>query len=236
MKRHSGFLVCLIALTSVLILTGTTWAQGIKVLNSKYKASVLVKGSPLPGCNGAIIGQDGALYVVHTATGTTSRIDLKTKKIKTFVSPYSGVFISDDITADDKGNFYITGTTSLVGEVYRVDKNGMKTVIASGFKAPNGIQYNHKTGRLFMTECFWGNRVFELDPTGAKEPRLLIPENTIPIPEGFGFDAETNDLIIPDMGTGKILRVHPDSGQISTIAEGFRSPVALKVGPDNMIS
>jgi len=62
----------------------------------------------------------------------------------------------------------------------------------------------------------------------------MIKEDVIPIPEGFGFDMKTNDLIIPDMGTGKILRVHPDSAEITTIAEEFITPVALKVGPDNM--
>ena len=111
-------------------------------------------------------------------------------------SVYAGTFISDDITADNKGNLYITGMTPISGEVYRVDQSGMKTVIASGFKAPNGIQYNFKTGRLFMTECFQGNRVFELDPAGIKPPRLMIKENVIPIPEGFGFDQDGRILAV----------------------------------------
>lgn len=172
--------------------------------------------------------------MVHTGNGTVTRIDLKTMKASTFVPPFAGVSICDDITADDKGNLFVTGTTPLVGEVYRIDKNGMKTIIASGLKAPNGIQYNHHTGRLFMSECFQGNRVFELDPTGVKEPRLLIDENVIPVPEGFGFDPATDDLIIPDLASGKILRVHPDTGEFTTIAEKFVTPVALKVGPDKM--
>jgi sugar lactone lactonase YvrE len=153
-------------------------------------------------------------------------------KAKTFVQPYAGIFITDDLTADDKGNLYVTGTTPIVGEVYRIDKKGVKTVIASGLLAPNGIQYNFRTGRLFSTECFQGNRVFELDPTGVKPPRLLIKENTIPVPEGFDYDPDTNDLIIPDMATGRILRVHPDTGAITVIAANFITPIALKVGPD----
>jgi sugar lactone lactonase YvrE len=144
------------------------------------------------------------------------------------------VSFPDDITVDERGNFYIASCTA-PGEVYRVDPNGMKKVIAAGLKGPNGIHYNLRTGRLFMSECFFGNRVFELDPTGVEEPRLVVSENVIPIPEGFGFDPDTNDLIIPDLATGKILRVDPDSGQITTIAEGFITPVALEVGPDKMV-
>ncbi len=205
---------------------------GPKAVDPSYKIVRLAKDTLFPGCNGATIGVDGALYIVHTGDGSTTRIDLKTMKASPFVPPYAGTFITDDITSDDKGNFYSTGTTPLVGEVYRLDKNGMKTVIARGLTAPNGIQYNKRTGRLFTSECFQANRVFELDPTGAKEPKLLVKENVIGVPEGFGFDPDTNDLIIPDMGTGKILRVNPDTGDIATIAEKFAAPIALKVGAD----
>jgi sugar lactone lactonase YvrE len=234
MKRFFPWFVFSLIIFCALIFSQPVLAAGPKVLDPNYKVIRLVKDTLFPGCNGATIGMDGALYVVHTGDGTTTRIDLKTMKATRFVPPYAGTFITDDITSDDKGNFYSTGTTPLGGEVYRLDKNGMKTVIAKGLIAPNGIQYNKSTGRLFTSECFQANRVFELDPTGVKEPKLLVKENVIAVPEGFGFDPDTNDLIIPDMGTGKILRVHPDTGEITTIAEKFAAPIALKVGPDKM--
>ena len=233
-KKFLPWMVFSLVISCVFMFSQSVLAAGPKVLDPSYQVVRLVKDTLFPGCNGATIGLDGALYVVHTAIGTTTRIDLKTMKATNFVPPYAGTFITDDITSDDKGNFYSTGTTPIVGEVYRLDKNGVKTVIAKGLIAPNGIQYNKRTGRLFTSECFQANRVFELDPTGAKEPRLLVKENVIPVPEGFGFDPDTNDLIIPDMGTGKILRVHPDTGEITTIAEKFAAPIALKVGPDKM--
>lgn len=225
--------VLYLALCVVLVSSTVQAAQDIEVVDPGYSAVVLAEDTPLAGCNGAIVGQDGALYVVHTGNNSTTRIDLKTGKASTFVPPSTGTYITDDITADDKGNLYMTGTTPIVGEVYKVDKNGVKTVIASGLLAPNGIQYNVKNGRLFITECFQGNRMFELDPTGVKEPRLMIKENVIAVPEGFGFDQKTNDLIVPDLKSGKILRIHPDTAEIKTVAEGFVTPVALKVGPDN---
>ncbi len=205
---------------------------GVHVADGHYKMTTLVKDSTFAGVNGAVIGVDGALYVVHTGDGTTTRIDLKTMAAAELVHPYTGTFITDDITADDKGNLYSTGTTPLVGEVYRIDATGMKTVIARGLTAPNGIQFNKRTGRLFVSECFQANRVFEVDPAGVKEPRLVVKENVIPVPEGFDFDPDTNDLIIPDMGSGRILRVHPDSGAIQPIADKFTAPIALKIGPD----
>ena len=233
MKTRRSFSTPAVVL-AMLSASTATFAENIKVLDGRYRAERLVKDSLFAGVNGATIGADGALYVVHTGDGSTTRIDLKTRKAATFIPPWAGTFITDDITSDDKGNFYSTGTTPVVGEVYRIDSNRQKTVIARGLSAPNGIQYNKRTGRLFVTECFQGNRVFEVDPTGAKEPRLIVKENVIPVPEGFGFDPDMNDLIIPDLGTGRILRVNPDSGEIGVIAEKFAGPVALKVGADKM--
>ena len=234
MKKFSPWFVCSFVILCFFMFSQSVLAAGPKVLDPSYKVVRIVKDTLFPGCNGATIGTDGALYVVHTGDGTTTRINLKTMKATKFVSSYAGTFITDDLTSDDKGNLYITGTTPIVGEVYRVDKNGMKTVIAKGLLAPNGIQYNKRTGRLFTSECFQANRVFELDPLGVKEPKLLVKENLIAVPEGFDFDTDTDDLIIPDMGTGKILRVHPDTGNITVIADKFAAPIALKIGPDKM--
>ena len=230
MARRS--LQAILVLTVIHATAAPPARAGVRVVDGHYKLVTVVKDTAFAGANGATIGGDGALYVVHTGDGTTTRIDLKTMAATEFVHPWAGVYISDDITNDGKGTFYATGTTPLVGEVYRIDGAGVKTVIARGLTAPNGIQFNKKTGRLFVTECFQANRVFEIDPTGAKEPRLIVKADTIPVPEGFDFDPDTADLIIPDMGTGRILRVHPDTGAIQPIADKFTAPIALKVGPD----
>lgn len=227
--------VILLSVIVVPFLYKTVLANEIRVVDKKYKVVVVAKDTALSGTNGAIIGPDGALYVTHVSNTSISRIDLKTIKRSYFMGPDSGLFIPDDITSDDKGNFYVTGLTPISGEVYRIDPKGLKTVIATGFPAANGIQFNKKTGRLFVSECFYGNRVFEFDPTGANPPRLLVPKDVLKVPEGFDFDPDTQDLIIPDMGTGNIVRVNPDSGDVKVIYEKFPHPVALKIGPDKMI-
>lgn len=236
------------AIAMSVLLIGTLWSctaikghpsgsfkMGAVLLDPHYRQERVADDTPFPGVNGATIGADGNLYVCHTGNGTITRIDLTTMTPSLFVPPSGGIFIPDDIAADDNGNLYATGTTPLVGEVYRIDANGVKTVIADGMAAPNGIEYNPRTGRLFVTECFQGNRVYEVFPDGGKPARLLIDKDIIAVPEGFDFDPDTDDLIIPDMGTGKILRVHPDTGAITTIAENFVTPIALTIGADKMI-
>jgi sugar lactone lactonase YvrE len=234
-KRRHMVLIIVLGIIFCLAASLPVSAKDIKVMDRHYKAKRLAADTLFPGANGATIGADGNLYVCHTGNGAITKIDLKKMKATPFVQPYAGVFIPDDIAADDKGNFYVTGTTPLVGEVYRIDKNGVKTVIASRLAAPNGIEYNKRTGRLFVSDCFQGNLVYEVDPAGIKKVRILVKKDVIKIPEGFDFDPDTNDLIIPDLATGKILRVNPDTGKITTVVEKLVAPIALVIGADKMI-
>ena len=231
----TGYSEAVLALIATCALASAARAD-VHIVDGHYRLVRLVPDTTFAAVNGATIGSDGALYVTHTGDGTTTRIDLRTYAATEFVHPWAGAFVPDDITSDGRGGFYETGTTPLVGEVYKIDAAGRKRVIANGFTAPNGIQFNKTTGRLFMSECFFGvNRVFELDPTGAGAPRMIVGPNVIGIPEGFDFDPDTADLIIPDLATGLIVRVNPDSGALQTLAGGFAQPIALKVGPDKQV-
>ncbi|MFX1274150.1 MAG: hypothetical protein ACFFBP_00705 [Promethearchaeota archaeon] len=198
-----------------------------------YRKVTLIESTPLRGCNGLIFGMDGALYVCQSSANTISRITLSAigpPRVKTFVEPYYGVICPDDITVDDKENFY--ATSAITGEVYKIDSDGMKEVIVRGLSGPNGISYDLASGRLFMTECFWGNRVWELDPEGGTPPRLVT--DSLAVPEGF--DIRNNKLVIPDLGTWSIVEVDMDTGDTTyLVTEGLITPVALKIGPDGYI-
>jgi len=207
--------------------------SGIIVIDHAYRKVTLIKPTPLRGCNGLIFGPDGTLYVCQTGANTISRIELRDghrPRVTTFVGPYHGVYVPDDITVDDEGNFY--ATSAITGEVYKINSLGMKEVIARGLSGPNGISYDEDTGRLFMSECFWGNRVLELDPEGVNPPRLVT--NALAVPEGF--DIWDGKLVIPDFGTWKIVEVDMDTGNITPlVTTGLITPIALKIGPDGYI-
>jgi sugar lactone lactonase YvrE len=209
--------------------------SGIFVMDHTYRKVTLIKPTPLRGCNGLIFGQDGALYVCQSSPNKISRIELYGKRaprVETFVSSYHGVITPDDITVDDEGNFY--ATSAIGGEVYKINSQGMKKVIARGLSGPNGISYDEKTGRLFVSECFWGNRIWELDPEGEAPPRLV--NNSLITPEGF--DIRDGKLVIPDLGTWSIVEMDMDTGVITTLVpttSGLITPIALKIGPDGYI-
>ncbi|MFX1428462.1 MAG: hypothetical protein ACFFBE_18560 [Promethearchaeota archaeon] len=203
------------------------------ILDRAYRKVTLVEPTPLRGCNGLIFGQDGALYVCQTSPNTISKITLYKRhapRVETFVGPHHGVITPDDITVDDEGNLY--ATSAIGGEVYKINSQGMKQVIARGLSGPNGISYDEETGRLFVTECFWGNRTWELDPEGVDPPRFI--SNALHTPEGF--DIRGGNLFIPDLGSWWIVKMDMDTGAITPIVtEGLVTPVALKIGPDNYI-
>lgn len=214
---------------------------GIIVKDLAYESVTLIDPTPLRGCNGLIFGPDGALYVCQGGANTISRIEVPDKVtpgglrpykkvVSTFVGPYHGVYVPDDITVDDEGNFY--ATSAITGEVYRIDSMGMKEVIARGLNGPNGINYDEETGRLFMSECFWGNNVYELDPEGVTPPRLVTDQLYVP----EGFDIRDGKLVIPDFGTWWIVEVDMDTGVITPlVTAGLITPIALKIGPDGYI-
>lgn len=205
---------------------------GIKLNKCFFSGfDIIVAPTPLRGCNGLICRSDGSLYVCQGALNKISKITFKDNDIfiEDFIDPFKGIFYPDDLTMDEKGNFYAVGHIS--GEVYKISPDGRKKVIARNLNGPDGICYDKKRHRLFVSECFWGNRLFEIDPEGKRQPRFITDK--ISIPEAF--DVKNGKLIVPDMGTGRIIEVEPDTGSTKVIVEGLISPVALKVGPDDNI-
>ncbi|MHA1986686.1 MAG: hypothetical protein ACW98D_08615 [Promethearchaeota archaeon] len=238
-KLKVSLLFVVILSVSVLISVNTlslpvnSRRDGIIIVENSYREVTLVEPTPLRGCNGLVFGLDGALYVCQTGANTISKIKLRDAgphHVEEFVGPHHGVYVPDDITVDDKGNFY--ATSAITGEVYKIDSLGMKKVIGRGFGGPNGICYDELTGRLFMSECFWGNEVWELDPEGILPPRLLTA--ALPVPEGF--DIRGNNLVIPDLGLGWIVEVDMDTGDINPrVTSGLITPVALTIGPNGYV-
>ncbi|MFX1365964.1 MAG: hypothetical protein ACFE9Y_13690 [Promethearchaeota archaeon] len=241
MKKKIKIILLLAIVTSSLVIISTSVfssstkssRRGIIVEDRMYRELTLIESTPLRGCNGLIFDKDGALYVCQTSANTISKISLRWGRsplVKNFVGPYHGVYCPDDITVDDEGNFY--ATSAITGEVYKIDSKGMKKVIARGLSGPNGISYDEKTGRLFMTECFWGNRVWELDPKGELPPTLVTADLAVP----EGFDIRDNKLVVPDFGTWRIVEVDMDTGVVTNLTTtGIITPIALKIGPDGYI-
>jgi sugar lactone lactonase YvrE len=74
--------------------------------------------------------------------------------------------------------------------------------------------------------------LYELDPTGAVEPRLLS--------EGLGnvngFDFATDGFLYGPRANGEIVRIDWEAGVVTdVIASGLGLPVAVREGPDGAL-
>lgn len=96
--KISKFIAAALGIICFTIIFGIDLAAEVKIIDPQYEAIRLTKDTPFAGCNGAVIGADGALYVVQTGNGMVTRIDLKTMKPALAAAPYAGLFITDDIT------------------------------------------------------------------------------------------------------------------------------------------
>ena len=83
-------------------------------------------------------------------------------------------------------------------------------------------------GRLFVSQCALGDHLFELDPDGSEEPRLITDQ----LGPGCGLNGmdwgPDDRLYGPRPAASEVVRVDVDRGTFETVASGFDRPVALK--------
>jgi sugar lactone lactonase YvrE len=221
--------LCLVALAPP-----HTWGaetKAIKVVDPAYKAALVVPGTPLRASNGMNFDDEGNLLVAHISSSRISKINVDTGAITTLVDFERGVLRADDLTSDGKGTIW-TSCSGIGGEsIFKIDKQGKITILYSGFSGVNGIQYNRRTGRLFMGQFASGNGLYEIDPDGAKPARLVTSK--FGYTNAMDFDKENNILLtVPG---GKIAVVNPDTGESRLLEVSFPHNSALKVGPQGDI-
>ena len=210
---------------------GAAEKKAIKIVDPAYKATLVVAGTPLRSSNGMNFDVEGNLLVAHISSSRISKINIDTGEITTLVDFERGVLRADDLTSDGKGTIW-TSCSGIGGEsVFKVSKQGKVTILYSGLAGMNGIQYNRRTGRLFMGQFAAGNGLYEIDPDGAKPPRLITSK--FDYTNAMDFDKDNNILLtVPG---GKIAVVNPDTGESKMLEVSFPHNSALKVGPNGEI-
>lgn len=199
----------------------------MRVVDPNYRARCLVEGTPLRGSCGMAFDCDGNVLVGHVFSARVSRIDLSSGEVSTFIDPSRGLIAADDITSDGQGNCWSSCTSGLAGEsIYRIGRHGEVRKLYGGIAGANGIQFNRRTGRLFVGQFGAGNGLYEIDPEGRTAPRLIT--KAFASTNALDFDPEDNLLVT--VAGGRIARVHPDTGAWSLLDVSFPHNSALKVG------
>ena len=192
---------------------------------AEWTVRVLAQGSPLHATNGMYFGPDGRLYVVSASSAIVAAFDSESGELLEQWGPGMGVQGPDDITFGPDGSAY--WTEFAFGDVGKRTPDGTMSVIASPGLGVNPITFSDD-GRLFVALCALGDGLFEIDPDGVEEPRLISDE----LGPGCGLNGmdwgPDDRLYGPRLTAREVARVDVDSGAFETVATGFAAPVALK--------
>ncbi|WP_368744530.1 hypothetical protein [Desertibaculum subflavum] len=187
----------------------------------QWQLKKLVPGSHFHGIHGIKVAPDGALVAGSVVGQSVYRIDPRSGTVRTLVGPPEGM--ADDVAFAADGT--MAWTAFLLGDVYSKKGDAPFRKLASGLPGINSLAWR-KDGRLYATQVFLGDALYEIDPKGEKPARKIM--------EGMGglnsFVFGPDDKLYgPLWFKGQVVRIDVDTAKIEVVAEGFKIPAAIKL-------
>ncbi len=186
---------------------------------------VLAKGAGISGANGLHFSKDGQLYVASVLGSELVVLNPDTGAVVRRLTRADGVEGPDDVAFNSNGDFY--WTSILTGEVAGFKADGKRVTAARLTPGVNPLTFSDD-GRLFVAQCFFGDKLYEVDPNGVKEARLI--SDTLGPKCGLnGMDwGPDGRLYGPRWFTGEVVSFDVDANTFRTEASGFEVPAAVK--------
>ena len=131
----------------------------------------LVAPSSFTGVHGLAVDKQGRLLAGSVVGNAIWEVDRNTGAAKILVGGPDGQ--ADDIAIAPNGA--MAWTNYLQGAV-RIRDNDQQAsrVIASGLPGLNSLAFDPRNGKLYATQVFLGDALWELDPSGARPPRSTM--------------------------------------------------------------
>ena len=129
--------------------------------------------------------------------------------------------MADDIAFAPDGTMAWTGF--LTGDSTRRKGEGPVKKLASGLPGINSLAFA-SDGRLYATQVFLGDALYEIDVEGVKPPRKIMEK--MGGLNGFEFGPD-GMLYGPLWFKGQIARVDVDKAELTVVADGFKIPAAV---------
>ncbi len=188
-------------------------------------ATLLASGAKITGANGIAFAPNGSLYVASVIGSELIVLNPNTGAVLERLTRADGVEGPDDIAFAPDGAFY--WTSILTGEVAGQRADGTRVTAARLTPGVNPLTFSD-TGRLFVAQCFFGDKLYEVDPNGATEPRLI--SDTLGPRCGLnGMDwGPDGRLYGPRWFTGEVVSFDVDANTMRVEASGFAVPAAVK--------
>jgi sugar lactone lactonase YvrE len=210
-----------------LVFLGCVASFGARAQNAALpgKVETIATGAKISGANGISFGPDGLLYVTSVVGSEMLAMDPETGAVKKRWTPAEGVTGPDDVAFAPDGSYF--WTSIMTGEVAGFRPDGKRIVAGKVTPGVNPLTFSDD-GRLFVAECFFDDKLYEMDPAGVKPPRL-IRGDLGPRCGLNGMDWGPDDRLYgPRWFLGEIVSLDVDTGEMVTVAKGFKTPAAVK--------
>jgi sugar lactone lactonase YvrE len=184
-----------------------------------YEVARLVPGSAFHGIHGLGFDKSGRLFAGSVAGAALYEVDRNAGTAKISISAADGG-MADDIAFAPDGTMAWTGF--ITGDLYARKGDGPIRKLASGLPGINSLAFR-KDGRLYATQVFLGDALYEIDVEGAKPPRKIMEKMG-----GLnGFEFGPDGLLYgPLWFKGQVVKVDVDKGDLTVVADGFKVPAA----------
>ena len=184
---------------------------------------VVVPPSSFTGVHGLAVDKRGRLLAGSVVGNAIWEVDRSTGAAKVLVDGPEGQ--ADDIAIGPNGE--MAWTNYLMGMVrYRENDGAPMRVLAKDLPGLNSLDFDRRNGKLYATQVFLGDALWELDVAGAKPPRLIAKD----LGGLNGFEVGPDGMIYGPLWFKKsVVKVDPASGAITVINNQFKTPAAANL-------
>jgi sugar lactone lactonase YvrE len=183
----------------------------------------LAAPSPLAGVHGLAVDRKGRLLAGSVVGSAIWEVDRRTGALRLFIPPLEGQ--ADDIAVGPNGE--LAWTSFLQGVLrFRASDDAPIRVLAKDLPGINSLDFDRRNGKLYASQVFMGDALWEIDVAGAKAPRLIARDLG-----GFnGFEVGPDGMLYgPLWFKRQVVRIDPANGAITVINGDFRIPAAANL-------
>ncbi len=184
---------------------------------------LLVAPSSFAGVHGLAIDQKGRLLAGSVVGSSLWEVDRTTGAAKVMVPGPEGQ--ADDIAVGPRGE--LAWTNYLMGMLrYRESDTAPMRVLAKDLPGLNSLDFDRRNGKLYASQVFLGDALWEIDREGKAPPRLIKKDMG-----GFnGFEVGPDGMLYgPLWFKGQVVKIDPANGNMTVIADGFKIPAAANL-------
>ena len=183
----------------------------------------IVAPSSFAGVHGLAVDAKGRLLAGSVVGNTLWEVDRQSGAARVLVNAPEGQ--ADDIAVGPRGE--LAWTNYLVGALRMRDSDtAPMRVVAKDLPGLNSLDFDRRNGKLYASQVFLGDALWEIDPAGRKPPRLINKDMG-----GFnGFEVGPDGLLYgPLWFKGQVVKIDPSNGAMAVIADGFKIPAAANL-------